>query len=147
MAHSDVLIFLTNITWTFLLFLFVYFFFVLFFLPTFYKKVRARALIHVTYERAGFAALKNSYLGSYMFVCDSVKDLFIKTAAVLIAQLGLISVSVFGLVNFKNSLISLTFGKLDTDTSAEVSKFFTSSFNGVTVDNSGLFPTFTKYFR
>lgn len=40
MAHSDVLIFLTNITWMFFIFLFLYFFFVLFFLPSFYKKLR-----------------------------------------------------------------------------------------------------------
>lgn len=45
MAHSDVLIFLTNITWIFLLFLFCYFFFVTFFLPSFYKTVRIRSLV------------------------------------------------------------------------------------------------------
>lgn len=45
MAHSDVLIFLTNITWVFLLFLFCYFFFVTFFLPSFYKTVRVRVLV------------------------------------------------------------------------------------------------------
>lgn len=50
MAHSDALIFLTNITWVFLLFLFVYFFFVLFVLPTFYKKFRLRVLIRNRYS-------------------------------------------------------------------------------------------------
>lgn len=45
MAHSDALIFLTNITWIFFLFLFVYFGFVLFFLPTLYKKFRTRILV------------------------------------------------------------------------------------------------------
>lgn len=50
MAHSDALIFLTNISWTFFLFFFLYFFFVLYFLPTFYKKVRARTLVRRKYH-------------------------------------------------------------------------------------------------
>lgn len=45
MAHGDTLIFLTTITWIFLLFLFVYLFFVVFFLPLFYKQTRIRSVL------------------------------------------------------------------------------------------------------
>lgn len=42
MAHSDSLIFLTNVTWVFLSFFFVYLFLVVVFLPAFYKRFRFR---------------------------------------------------------------------------------------------------------
>jgi hypothetical protein len=42
MAHSDTLIFLTNVTWVFLSFFFVYLFLVVVFLPAFYKRFRLR---------------------------------------------------------------------------------------------------------
>lgn len=68
MAHSDALIFLTNITWVFLLFLFVYFFFVLFFLPTLYKKYRMRALIKTVHSLGGVLALRNVLVSLTFFV-------------------------------------------------------------------------------
>lgn len=68
MAHSDALIFLTNITWVFLLFLFVYFFFVLFFLPTLYKKYRMRSLIKTVHSLGGVLALRNVLVSLTFFV-------------------------------------------------------------------------------
>lgn len=53
MAHGDALIFLTNITWIFVLFLFVYLFFVVYFLPLFYKKFRIRALVGNVFKLRG----------------------------------------------------------------------------------------------
>lgn len=68
MAHSDALIFLTNITWIFFLFLFIYFFFVVFFLPTFYKKFRARVLIKSTNYLGGLLASRNVLVTLTFFV-------------------------------------------------------------------------------
>lgn len=76
MAHSDTLIFLTNISWIFFLFLFSYFFFVLFFLPTFYKKVRARTLIKSEHQRVVLILLVNSIIGSVLYTSELVKTYF-----------------------------------------------------------------------
>lgn len=76
MAHSDTLIFLTNISWIFFLFLLSYFFFVLFFLPTFYKKVRARTLIRAEHQRLVLVLLSNSVVGTLLFICEITKVFF-----------------------------------------------------------------------
>lgn len=68
MAHSDTLIFLTNISWIFLLFLFCYFFFVIYFLPTFYKKVRIRSLIRLDQQRFVLILIVNSVVGLRLFL-------------------------------------------------------------------------------
>lgn len=57
MAHSDTLIFLTNVTWTFFLFIGIYLFFVLFFIPSFFKKVRLFSISRVNWVLDGFYAL------------------------------------------------------------------------------------------
>lgn len=58
MAHSDTLIFLTNITWIFFVFLGIYFFFIVFFLPTFYKKFRARSWVRLLVSEFTFWGLR-----------------------------------------------------------------------------------------
>lgn len=68
MAHSDALIFLTNITWIFFLFLFIYIFFVVFFLPTFYKKFRSRVLVKSTNYLGGLLASRNVLVTLTFFV-------------------------------------------------------------------------------
>lgn len=72
MAHSDALIFLTNITWIFILFLFTYFFFVTLVLPTFYKKFRARVLIKNVTFLSALLALRTTFASG--IVClDTLK--------------------------------------------------------------------------
>lgn len=72
MAHSDALIFLTNITWIFFLFLFTYFFFVSFALPTFYGRFRTRAIVAYYAGRQTFfvrhSILAAMYVRSEMLV-------------------------------------------------------------------------------
>lgn len=78
MAHSDVLIFLTNITWIFLLFLFCYFFFVTFFLPSFYKTVRVRYLVRRKSSVAAAIYIRELF-GLELFSVDfllMVKEIF-----------------------------------------------------------------------
>ena len=66
MAHSDTLIFLTNITWIFFLFLFTYFFFVTLVLSTFYKKFRTRAILqHLPYLYATNSLYNMTFIVSF----------------------------------------------------------------------------------
>lgn len=74
MAHSDSLIFLTNITWIFLLFLVTYFFFVLFFLPSLFKKFRTRVLIKNLNSKKRFLAVWNA-LTSLIYFFDYIRGL------------------------------------------------------------------------
>lgn len=75
MAHGDALIFLTNITWIFVLFLFVYLFFVVYFLPLFYKKFRIRALVGNVFKLRGAFFLRNVFV-SLTFCVDFFRGLF-----------------------------------------------------------------------
>lgn len=94
MAHSDALIFLTNITWVFLLFLFVYFFFVLFFLPTLYKKFRMRTLIKTVNSLGGVLALRN-VLVSLTFFVDFFRGLSLVVGNFINSTLFFFSVKVY----------------------------------------------------
>lgn len=75
MAHSDTLIFLTNISWISLLFFFCYFFFVLFFLPTFYKKVRFRA-VHRTWLQRGLLYCAEYYQLAPFLIANEFNKLY-----------------------------------------------------------------------
>jgi hypothetical protein len=77
------LIFLTNISWIFFLFLFCYFFFVLFFLPTFYKKVRSRALVRSNQQRVVLILIANSVIGTLLMLCDVTRSYFLSFSALL----------------------------------------------------------------
>ena len=99
MAHSDALIFLTNITWVFLLFLFVYFFFVLFFLPTLYKKFRMRTLIKTVNSLSGVLALRN-VLVSLTFFVDFFRGLSLVVVNFINSSLFFFSVKAYFVVGF-----------------------------------------------
>lgn len=87
MAHSDVLIFLTNITWTFFLFVFTYFFFVLYFLPTFYKKFRARVLIRDLNFRVVLVAVKD-YLAYKSLVYVLIRNTALNFCSIFLNIVG-----------------------------------------------------------
>lgn len=86
MAHGDALIFLTNITWIFVLFLFVYLFFVVYFLPLFYKKFRIRALVGNVFKLRSAFFLRNVFV-SLTFCVDFFRGLFAQLIAYFRSQL------------------------------------------------------------
>lgn len=90
MAHSDVLIFLTNITWMFFIFLSTYFFFVLFFLPSFYKKLRLFLVNRTELSFLGvyFSSLLPAGTANGLFFFREFKTVFTKFCGLL---LGLVT--------------------------------------------------------
>jgi len=86
MAHGDALIFLTNITWIFVLFLCVYLFFVVYFLPLFYKKFRIRVLVAGVFSVRSTFFLRNVFV-SITFCLDFFRGLLTQIFAYISAQL------------------------------------------------------------
>lgn len=107
MAHSDALIFLTNITWIFFLFLFTYFFFVCLVLPTFYKKFRTRVLIKNINFLGGILAVRN-VLVSLVFCVDVFRGLSLIVAASLKAALGFLKTNTLSQISLAHNASSVT---------------------------------------
>lgn len=140
MAHSDALIFLTNITWIFFLFLFTYFFFVLFFLPTLYKKFRIRVLLKSATYLGALLATRQVFVTLIFFV-ESFKN-FSYLATIFLKKLS-------GF--FKSSFSSLTIPTYLTKAENERLNSFSAlskyKFNLITTDlpsNGGVIFTIYK---
>lgn len=148
MAHGDILIFLTNITWVFILFLFTYFFFVLFFLPSFYKKVRSRTLIHSFYERVSFFIIRSYAFGPYLLFVECKRALTNFYLSFLIASLSLFNIVLESLQSF-----TVILEKLFADNFAgflevsPISRIGVNFFSGLIVDVTRELPIFNKYFK
>ena len=125
MAHSDALIFLTNITWIFFLFLFTYFFFVLFVLPTFYKKFRTRVLIKNINFLGGILSVRN-VLVSLVFCVDVARGLISSTSLGL-KKFFLTFNTSSSLMTTSSNLFSndslLALGASDVDSAAVLGKY------------------------
>lgn len=85
MAHSDTLIFLTNVTWTFFLFILIYLVFVLFFIPSFFKKVRLFVVSRDGWILDGFYALISvpATLSNIFYLFNEVANSFRRFTALL----------------------------------------------------------------
>lgn len=98
MAHSDALIFLTNITWIFFLFLFTYFLFVCLILPTYYKKFRTRVLIKNFYYLKHVHAIRDLFVGE-LFLAEYQRTRFANLQRVFSTAIKLFKIRTA--VNFK----------------------------------------------
>lgn len=123
MAHGDALIFLTNITWIFFLFVFIYLFFVVFFLPLFYKKFRIRSLIAGLFKIRATYFLRNVFV-SITFALDFFRGLFVQLVSYFVTHLYF-----FGNFGLKKSVIFFNlskFGGVRSSVSAQFCTFLES---------------------